>query len=76
MENQQAIILDLQIYKSQIHVLHNFNDEKFKEYTSNNFPGLIFQRIPFQSAAAYYFENVEEGLRGYLIDFKQKWLPF
>ena len=75
MENQQAIILDIQMYKSQVHVLHNFDDEKFKEYTSDNFPGLNFQRTPFQSAAAYYFENVEEGLRGYLIDFKNKLNP-
>lgn len=72
MEKQQAVILDLQMYKSQIHVLHNFDDEQLKEYTDTHFPGIKFPRNPVQVAAAYFFENLEEGLRGYMIDFKRK----
>ena len=72
MDKQEALILDLQMYKSRIHIVHNLDDDKFKTFTENNFPGINFERNPFQSAAAYYFENVEEGLRAYLIDFKFK----
>lgn len=72
MENQQAIILNIQMYKSIVHVLHNFDDEKFSECTKNNFSGLIIQRVPFHSATVHYLENIKEGLKEYLIDFKKK----
>lgn len=72
MEKPKALILDLQMYRSQIHVLYGYNEEDFFEYTGDYFPGVTFPRNSFQGASAYCFENAEEGLRGYLIDFKEK----
>jgi len=72
MEKPNALILDLQMYRSQIHILYGYNEEEFFKYTEDNFPGVVFPRNSFQGASAYCFENIEEGLRGYLIDFREK----
>ena len=72
MEKQNALILDLQMYRSRVHILYGYDEEEFFKYTEDNFPGVVFPRNSFQGASAYCFENEEEGLRGYLIDFREK----
>lgn len=71
MSNPQAFIIDIDIYASRIHILHNHSTEQFNEYLQQNFNGIEYTRKENNAATTMIF-TYDDGPQEYIIDFNSR----
>ena len=71
MNNPQAFLIDIDVYTSHIHILHNHSTEQFNDYLQQNFKGIEFLRKECNAATTMIF-TYDDGPQEYVIDFNSK----
>jgi hypothetical protein len=64
----RTFIIEINIYKARVHILHSLSNNELQKYIEKYFPGASYERSSPQTAAALTFHQ-GTSLEEYAIDF-------